>query len=42
VKLRRGIKARSEYLAGHLEVGGQAARGGWKVVAARTSSGGRR
>jgi hypothetical protein len=28
VKLRRGIKAWSEYLAEHLEVGGRAARGG--------------
>jgi hypothetical protein len=27
VKLRRGIKAWSEYLTGHLEVGGQAAQG---------------
>jgi hypothetical protein len=28
VKLRGGIKSWSEYLAGHLEVGGRAARGG--------------
>jgi hypothetical protein len=28
VRLRRGIKAWSEYLVGHLEVGGQAARVG--------------
>jgi hypothetical protein len=28
VKLRRGIKAWSEYLAGHLEVEGRAARDG--------------
>jgi hypothetical protein len=30
VRLRRGIKAWSEYLAGHLEVGGRAARGGMR------------
>jgi hypothetical protein len=29
VRLRRGIRAWSEYLAGHLEVGGRAAQGGW-------------
>jgi hypothetical protein len=28
VRLRRGIKARGNCLAGHHEVGGQAARGG--------------
>jgi hypothetical protein len=28
VRLRRGIKARGNYLAGHHEVGGRAARGG--------------
>jgi hypothetical protein len=28
VRLRRGIKACGKYLAGHLEVGGRAARGG--------------
>jgi hypothetical protein len=30
VRLRRGIKARGNCLAGHHEVGGQAARGGWR------------
>jgi hypothetical protein len=36
VRLRRGIKAWSEYLAGHLGVGGRAARGGrrrWEKAA---------
>jgi hypothetical protein len=31
VRLRRGIKARGNYLAGHHEVGGQAARGGRRI-----------
>jgi hypothetical protein len=30
VRLRRGIKARGNCLAGHPEVGGRAARGGWR------------
>jgi hypothetical protein len=31
VRLRRGIKAWSEYLTGHLEVRGRAARGGQRI-----------
>jgi hypothetical protein len=30
VRLRRGTKAWGKYLTGHLEVGGRAARGGWR------------